>query len=117
MKVPGVHHDSAGAGIVDQDADLVVVGLGLGEGVVQDDIDGVLHGLVGVQLGDDHPVPVGVQHLGHAEHDDVVVIDQRDRERRLTGWWGTRTLTVTALWGVPRPPLGVLESSALVNDD
>ena len=37
-------------------------------------------GLIRVQLGDDHPIPVGVQQLRHPQHDDVVVIDQGDRE-------------------------------------
>jgi hypothetical protein len=46
VKVPGVDHYSAGAGVVDQDHDFVVVGLGLGEGVVQDDVDAVGDGLL-----------------------------------------------------------------------
>ena len=40
-----------------------------------------LERLVGVDLGDDDPVPVLVEHLGHAEHDDVVVVDQRHGDR------------------------------------
>jgi hypothetical protein len=37
--------------------------------------------LVGVEFGDDHSVPVRVKHLGDANHDNVVVVDQRHRER------------------------------------
>ena len=83
MEVPGVDHDSARPRVVDQDADLVVVGLGLREGVVEHDVDGVVERLVGVDLGDDDPVAVVVEHLGDAEQHDVVVVDQGDRDRRL----------------------------------
>ena len=40
-------------------------------------------GLVGVELGDDDPVPVRVEQMGQPDHDDVVVVDQRDPYRRL----------------------------------
>ena len=39
MEVPGVDDDLACPRVVDQDGDLVLVGLGLGERVVQDDVD------------------------------------------------------------------------------
>ena len=82
MEVPGVDHDSAGAGIVDQDRDLVVVGLRLGERVVQHDVDRVVQRAVGVDLGDDDPVAVAVEHVRDAEQHHVVVVDQRDGDRR-----------------------------------
>jgi hypothetical protein len=50
-------------GVVDQHADLVVIGLGLGEGVEQDDIDDVGEGFVGVQFGDPDAVLVGVEQV------------------------------------------------------
>ena len=37
--------------------------------------------LVGVDLGDHDPVAVLVEHVGHADHHDVVVVDQRDGDR------------------------------------
>ena len=46
MEVPGVDHDPPGQGVVDQRLDLVVVGLGLRERVVQRDVDVVDEGLV-----------------------------------------------------------------------
>ena len=81
MEVPGVDHDPAGAGVVDEDADLVVVGLGLGERVVQHDVDVVLDRLVGVDLGDHDPVAVLIEHVRQTDQHDVVVVDQRDRDR------------------------------------
>ena len=42
----------------------------------------VVHGLVGVQLGDDDPIPVRVEQMGEPDHDDVVVVDQRHPYRR-----------------------------------
>ena len=41
--------------------------------------------LVGVDLGDDDPVAVGVEHVGDAGQHDVVVVDQRDGDRRRGG--------------------------------
>ena len=87
VRVPGVDDYSSGAGVVEQDGDFVVVGFGLGEGVVQDDIDDVRDGFVGVQFGDADPVLVRVEHVGHAEHDNVVVVNQRDGDGRAAGRW------------------------------
>ena len=69
------------ARVGDQHADLVVVRLGLGERVVQDDVDGVAQRLVGVDLGDDHAVAVAVEHVRQADQHHVVVVDQRHRDR------------------------------------
>ena len=82
MEVPGVDHDVAGVRVADEDGDVVMVGFGLGEGVVQHDVDLVGHGPVGVQLGDDDPIPVRVEQMGQPDHDDVVVVDQRHPYRR-----------------------------------
>ena len=82
MEVPGVDHDVAGVRVVDEDGDVVMVGFGLGEGVVQHDVDRVGHGLVGVELGDDDPILVRIEQMGQPDHDDVVVVDQRHPYRR-----------------------------------
>ena len=68
--------------VVDEDGDVLLVGFGLGEGVVQHDVDRIVHRLVGVQLGDDDPIPVRVEQMRKPDHDDVVVVDQRDPYRR-----------------------------------
>ena len=85
MKVPGVDHNSTCPWIGHQDGDLVVVGLRLGERVVQNDVDGVLDALVRVELGDNHPVAILIEHVGHAHQHHVVVVHERD------GDWGPRT--------------------------
>ena len=41
VEVPGVDHHVPGARVVDQHADLIVVGFRLSEGVVEHDVDGV----------------------------------------------------------------------------
>ena len=92
VEVPGVDDDPARSGLRDQDADLVVVGLRLREGVVQHDVDDVLDRLVGVDLGDDDPVPVAVEHAGRYPQHDVVVVDQRDGDRRRRGQATSRTV-------------------------
>ena len=43
-----------------------------------DDVDVVGERLVGVELGDDDAVSVRVEQVGQPDHDDVVVVDQRD---------------------------------------
>ena len=85
MKVPGVHHDSTCAWIGHQLADLVVVRFGLGERVVQDDVDGVVDGHGGVDLGDDYAVVVFVEHFGDAHQHDVIVVDERYGDRLAGG--------------------------------
>ena len=82
MEVPGVDHDVAGVRVVDEDRDVVMVGFGLREGVVQHDVDLVGHGLVGVELGNDDPILVRVEQVGQPDHDDVVVVDQCHPYRR-----------------------------------
>jgi hypothetical protein len=81
VEVPGVDRNSPGARIVDQHADLLMVGFWLREGVIQDDVDQVGDGLVGVQLGDYDAVSVRLQNVRQAHHHDVVVIDQRGGDR------------------------------------
>jgi hypothetical protein len=88
MEVPRVDHDVAGVRVADKDGDVVMVGFGLGEGVVQDHVDLVVDALVRVQLRDDDPIPVAIEQMGEPDHDDVVVVDQRHphwRVRRLHG--------------------------------
>ena len=83
MEAPGVDDDATGARIGDEDADLVVVGFGLGERVVQHDVDRVrdVHG--GIEFGDDHAVPVPLEHACHAHDHHVVVIDECHGDRAL----------------------------------
>ena len=81
VEVPCVHGDVAGVRVGHEDGNVVVVSLRLGEGVVQDHIDVIAHGLVGVELGDDDAVTVGIEEVGQPDHDDVVVVDQGDPQR------------------------------------
>ena len=81
MEVPRVHDDVVGTGALDEDGDVAVIRLGLGERVVQGDVDVIAEGLVGVQLGDHDAVAVLVEEVGEADHHDVVVIDQRNEDR------------------------------------
>jgi hypothetical protein len=85
MEVPGVDRDATGVGVLDQHLDLGLVGLGLRERVIQDNVDLVLDSTSGVQLRDDDAVAVGIQHVRHADHHHVVVIDQGDVHGRLRG--------------------------------
>ena len=62
-------------------ADLVVVGLRLGERVIERDVDGVDERLVRVDLGNQDAVAVGIQHRGDAGEHDVVIVDQPDQDR------------------------------------
>ena len=78
MEVPGVDNNTAGAWIVDQHRDVVVVGFWLSERVVQDDVDIVHNGLVGGQLGDDDAVAIAVEEMGEPDDHDVVVVDEGD---------------------------------------
>ena len=82
VEVPRVDDDTAGAGVGDEHLDVVVVGFGLGERVVEDDVDVVDDRLVGGDLGDDDAVAVAVEQMGEADHHDVVVVDERDGDRR-----------------------------------
>ena len=63
--------------------DLIVIGLRLGEGVVEDDVDSVFETHVRVDFGDDDAVAVAVEHVGHAHQHDVVVVDEGDGDRDL----------------------------------
>jgi hypothetical protein len=76
-----------------------MVGFRLRERVVQDDVDDVTHRLVRVDLGDHNAVAVLVEHLRHAEYQDVVVVNQRNpsARRMLTGFaFRRRMLPTTA---------------------
>ena len=81
MEVPGVHGDTAGVRVVDEHLDLVMVRLRLGERVVEHDIDVVLEGHVGVDLDDDDPIGVPIEHVRQTDEHDLVVVDERDRDR------------------------------------
>jgi hypothetical protein len=65
---------------VHENRNLIVVGLRLCERVVESDVDGVLDGFVGIDLGNDHPVPVLIEHVRHADEHHLVVIHQRHRD-------------------------------------
>jgi len=64
-----------------QHLDLLVIGLGLREGVVERDVDGVVERFVGVDLGHQDAVAEGVEHRRDAGEHDVVVVDQSDENR------------------------------------
>ena len=91
MEVPGVDDDSPRVRVRDEDLDLVVVGLGLREGVVQHDVDVIDHGSVGVDLGHDDAIAVVVEHVGQPDQHDVVVVDQGDRDRPVGREWWARS--------------------------
>ena len=95
MEVPGVDDDPAGVRILDEHPDLVVVGLRLGERVVQHDVDVVLERCVEVDLDDDDPVRVPVEHVRQTDEHDLVVVDERNRDRRRATRSTTRS---TARW-------------------
>ncbi len=81
MEVPGVDDDAVGVRAVDEDLDLAAVGFGLGERVVERDVDGVVERLVGVDLGNEDTIAIRAQHAGDAGQHDVVVVDQSDQDR------------------------------------
>ena len=67
----------ANVGVLDQHVDVVVVRLGLGEGVVEDDVD-VLRptgSLVSSSAIDD-TVGIRIEEVGEADDDHVVVVNQ-----------------------------------------
>jgi hypothetical protein len=75
--------------------DLLMVGLRLREGVVQDDVDLVDDRPAGVQLRYDDTVAVGLEHVGHPDDDHVVVVDEGDTQRfSVRGHLGTIPLGV-----------------------
>ena len=80
LQVPRVDDDAAAAGVPHQLRHLLLVGLRLREAVVEHDVDDILNRLVGVDLGHDHPIAVTIEDLGHAQDDDVVVVDERHRD-------------------------------------
>ena len=80
MEVP-CRPDPAGVGVVDQDFDLVVVGLWLGERVVQHDVNVIDDWAVRVDLGNDDAVVVSIEEVGQPDEHDVVVINKRDADR------------------------------------
>ena len=77
VKVPRVHHYSAGTRISDQNGDLFVIRFRLGERVVQDDVDRVVDWRIRVELSDDDAVAVLIEHVGHTHEHHVVVVHQR----------------------------------------
>ena len=81
VKVPGVDHNSPGARIGDKNGNFFVIRFWLGERVIQSYVDGVDESLVRVELGDNHPVAVLIEHVGQAHHHHVVVVDDRHGDR------------------------------------
>jgi len=62
-----------------------MVGLGLGEGVVQGDVDVGADRLVRVELDDADPAAVGGEHVRKPDQDHVVVVDQGRSHRGREG--------------------------------
>jgi hypothetical protein len=103
MEVPGVDHHAPGSGAVYEYRDLIVVGLRLCERVVESDVDGVPDGFVGVDLGDDHPVAVLIEHVRHPDQHHLVVVHQRHGDRPTAGGSGHLS-TINPPKGVTHPP-------------
>src|SRR5690242_10046000 len=103
VKVPRVHHDSACAGVGDQLADLLVVRFRLGERVIQHDVDRIVDGHGGVDLGDHHTVSVSVEHLRYAHQHDVVVVHKGDGDCLLGRWGhGEKITALGVYWNHPK---------------
>ena len=73
-----------------------MIGFGLSERVVERDVDDVLDGLVGIELGDEHPIAIRVEHVRHPGQHDVVVVDEGDEDRPMC-LGGRHAVTVTPL--------------------
>ena len=58
-----------------------VIGFRLGKRVVQNDVDDVFKGHVGVDFCDDDAVSVPVKHVRHSGQHDVVVVDEGNGDR------------------------------------
>ena len=86
VEVPRVDHDATRVRVVDQHFDRLVIGLGLGERVVQRDVDVVDDWLVRVDLGDDDPILVLVEHVGEPGQHDLVVVDEREHDGAAWRW-------------------------------
>ena len=84
-KVPGVNDHLAGPRVGDQHVDLVAVGLGLRECVVQRDVDVLIDRLVRVDFDDEHAVAIPLEHLGQAEQHNFVVGALHQQPRRGLG--------------------------------
>ncbi len=81
VEVPCVDDGPAHRGVADEVEHLLTVGLGLGEGVVQRDVDAPSDGHGGVELDDAHPVGIGVEHPRDPVDDDLVVVGEGDADR------------------------------------
>ena len=81
MEVPRVDRDPSGVRIPDQVLDLRLVGLRLGEGVVEDDVHIVLDRTPGIELGHHDPVTVGLEQVRDPDHQHVVVVDEGNQNR------------------------------------
>jgi hypothetical protein len=98
VEVPGVDRNAPAVRVGDEGAHLVAVGLGLGEVVVQRDVDLVLDRLVRRDLGYHDTVAVRVEHARDTGDHDVVVVDERNPDR------GGHVPTLYLPRGVVLPP-------------
>jgi hypothetical protein len=103
MKIPGVHHHPTCVRTLHQHADFFVIGFGLGERVVQRNVDLILQWLVGIDFRHHDAVAVAIEHVGHAQHHHVVVVDQRDPDGSAIRGAGHK-VDNNLLRGVPHPP-------------
>ena len=81
MEVPGVDDDVTGVRVVDEDAISSWSASGWAKESYSTMSTSSSTGSFGVDLGDDDPVAVAVEHVGEPDQDDVVVVDQRDGDR------------------------------------
>jgi hypothetical protein len=81
--------------------DLVVVGFGLGERVIQDDVNGVIDSHRRVELRDNDPVAVAVEHVGHAHQHHVVVVHERHDDRPAGGLRHAPKITPLGVYFIP----------------
>ena len=84
LEVPGVEGNPTSVRMFGEHVQFGLVRLRLRERVVEDHVHVVADRLVGIELHDDDPLGVAIEHVGQAHQDDVVVVDQRN------GDWASR---------------------------